>query len=97
MRTDRIKLEGSDDSTSRMERLNRVVGFIAGASGKMHHLEANMFKLEDHKGTLIVTWVRPPSDAAKNIVKSAWSNEDENEEDIRHQVLDLSSAEVLEL
>jgi hypothetical protein len=61
----------------RIERLTRVYGYavaLADAQGIGEGFIEKFSQLHDHKGSLIVFWVDPPSEAEKAFFVRAWAS-----------------------
>jgi len=60
----------------RIERLDRVFGYalaLADADGDAAFVH-KLTQVHDHKGTLIVFWQEPPSEAEKDYWMRAWAS-----------------------
>ena len=60
----------------RLERLNRVYGYVAALAdlaGKQSFIE-KVSQLHDHKGTLIVFWHEAPSETQMQYWARAWTS-----------------------
>ena len=60
----------------RIERLTRVYGYavaLADHAGNTNLIE-KFSQIHDHKGTLIVFWNGPPTDAEKGYFAKAWAS-----------------------
>lgn len=73
----------------RLERLSRVVGYVAtladGADGA--RCIDKVTQLHDHKGTLIVFWGDAPSEAEKTLFATAWASPvGEGSGNVEHEV-----------
>lgn len=66
-----VHLTASDESPHRIERLNRVLGYFYSRCPQSYE---DLHQLEDHRGTLTVTWNQKPSPFAKGIAKQAWES-----------------------
>jgi hypothetical protein len=73
----------------RLERLNRVYGYVAAladSSGKQQLIE-KVSQLHDHKGTLIVFWHDSPSEEEKALFVQAWSSKmGDGSSNVEHEV-----------
>lgn len=63
----------------RLKRLLNVVNFLKKNYGKL-----DIKELHDHKGDLTVVWLKDPSEIEKNIVGSAWEEENELRDNVKH-------------
>ena len=71
-----ITATNSFTEPDRIERLNRVYGYVAAlAEGAgMESFIQKFSQLHDHKGTLIVFWHEVPSEDEKAFFASAWAS-----------------------
>lgn len=71
-----ITATNSQTEPDRIERLDRVYGYamaLADADGNPGFVE-KLTQIHDHKGTLIVFWHTPPSEAERDYWTRAWSS-----------------------
>jgi hypothetical protein len=71
-----ITATNSQTEPDRLERLNRVYGYamaLADAAGCPGFVD-KLNQLHDHKGTLIVFWHEPPTEAEKQFWAHAWAS-----------------------
>jgi hypothetical protein len=71
-----ITATNSQTEPDRIERLDRVYGYamgLADVDGDAAFVE-KLTQLHDHKGTLIVFWHEPPSEAQMNYLARAWAS-----------------------
>jgi len=73
----------------RLERLNRVYGYVAALAdlaGKQSFIE-KVSQLHDHKGTLIVFWHDAPNEDEKDLFTKAWaSKRGDGSTNVEHEV-----------
>jgi hypothetical protein len=76
MYNDEIELSAYDGAESRMTRMQRVIGYASALADHYGNrdLLSKIKGLEDHKGTLTVTWGRAPTDGEKEILVRAWNS-----------------------
>jgi hypothetical protein len=83
-----ITATNSDVEPDRIERLERVYGYamaLADSAGKLHFVD-KLTQLHDHKGTLIVFWNEPPSDAERSYLVRAWASKvGDGTENVEHE------------
>lgn len=71
-----IEMSVSDNLKGRLERLHRIVGYVValaehfGNKGIVQKVES----LDDHEGTLTVTWRVAPSLGEKEFFSKAWGS-----------------------
>ncbi|GGY87189.1 hypothetical protein ACFFTM_15945 [Pseudoduganella plicata] len=84
-----ITATNSATEPDRVERLNRVYGYVAAladAAGKQHFIE-KVSQLHDHKGTLIVFWHDAPGDDEKAFFLQAWASKvGDGSSNVEHEV-----------
>ena len=71
-----ITATNSQTEPDRIERLDRVYGYamaLADVDGDASFVE-KLTQIHDHKGTLIVFWQAPPSDAEQAYWTRAWTS-----------------------
>jgi hypothetical protein len=72
----KISATNSQTEPDRIERLDRVYGYamaLADGEGNGAFVE-KLTQIHDHKGTLIVFWHTPPTDAEKSYWTRAWTS-----------------------
>jgi hypothetical protein len=72
----KISATNSQTEPDRIERLDRVYGYamaLADADGNPAFVE-KLTQIHDHKGTLIVFWHVPPTEAEKAYWTNAWAS-----------------------
>jgi hypothetical protein len=73
----------------RLERLSRVYGYVmalADRSASDRFIE-KVTQIHDHKGTLIVFWSDPPSEAEKQYFANAWASKiGDGSSNVEHEV-----------
>jgi hypothetical protein len=73
----------------RLERLNRVYGYVAALAdlaGKQSFIE-KVSQLHDHKGTLIVFWHDAPNEDEKALFTKAWASKmGDGSTNVEHEV-----------
>ena len=78
MMDDQIKLTAynQDTETSRLDRLNRVLGYVYALLEVCNGPDSIMsvHSLHDHKGLLTVSWLCPPDALEKSIFEKAWGS-----------------------
>lgn len=61
----------------RFIRLQRVVGYVCAlceSRGWDTGVLRNILELHDHKGTLVVTWIKAPKPEEQNLFLQAWKS-----------------------
>ena len=60
----------------RLERINRIYGYAVGLADGAGNGDfiTKLWQIHDHKGTLMVVWLTPPSDDEKSYFFKAWSS-----------------------
>ena len=60
----------------RIERLNRIYGYVVGLADAMDNPEfiGKLMQLHDHRGTLMVLWAAAPTDVEKGLFQKAWAS-----------------------
>jgi len=83
-----ITATNSDLEADRIERLNRVYGYamaLADSAGNPDFVD-KLTQLHDHKGTLIVFWNEPPSEAERSYLVRAWASKvGDGTENVEHE------------
>ena len=71
-----ITATNANTESDRIERLNRVYGYVVGLADQVGNKKfiAKLARLHDDRGTLIVFWVTAPTDAEKGYMVQAWSS-----------------------
>jgi len=71
-----ITATNSATEPDRIERLNRVYGYVAALADQagLPHVIEQVGQLHDHKGTLIVFWLVPPGAPEKELFSLAWAS-----------------------
>jgi hypothetical protein len=72
----KITATNSQTEPDRLERLDRAYGYamaLADSDGNDGFVE-KLTQVHDHKGTLIIFWQLPPSDAEKAYWTRAWTS-----------------------
>ena len=71
-----ITATNSFTEPDRIERLNRVYGYVAALADQAGNtgLIEKIMQLHDHKGTLIVFWHVPPGASEKDYFVQAWAS-----------------------
>lgn len=71
-----ITATNSGTEADRIERLNRVYGYVMALADRdgAGALIDKVSQLHDHKGTLIVFWIDAPSEDEKAYFSVAWSS-----------------------
>lgn len=66
----------SNTEPDRIERLNRVYGYVLGLADHHGFTEfiTKFTQIHDHKGNLIVYWDIAPTDAEKEVFVKAWES-----------------------
>lgn len=72
----KISATNSETEPDRLERLSRVYGYAIGLADIDGNTECitKLAKIHDHKGTLMVIWYVPPTQAEKNYFLRAWNS-----------------------
>ena len=85
----KITATNSNTEADRIERLNRVYGYVVGLADAAGNggLLGKLSQLHDHKGKLMVLWFKPPTDDEKAFFTRAWRSKIGDETDnVEHQV-----------
>ena len=71
-----ITATNSDSEPDRIERLNRVYGYVVGMAEAVGNVElvGKLVQLHDHKGVLSVFWRKAPAPAEKVFFHQAWKS-----------------------
>ncbi|MFT5532162.1 MAG: hypothetical protein ACI8WM_002048 [Burkholderiaceae bacterium] len=71
-----ITATSASTEPDRIERLNRVYGYVVGLADYFQNPEfiTKIWQIHDHKGTLLVIWLVQPSDAEKGYFEKAWAS-----------------------
>ncbi len=72
----RMSATNGHTEPDRIERLDRVYGYamaLADADGDAAFVD-KLTQIHDHKGTLIVLWHEPPTEAEKDYWTRAWAS-----------------------
>jgi hypothetical protein len=66
----------SNTEPDRLERLNRVYGYAVGIADQNGNKKfiTKLAQLHDDRGTLIVFWATPPTEAEKGYMTEAWAS-----------------------
>ncbi|WP_426191095.1 hypothetical protein [Massilia sp. DWR3-1-1] len=66
----------SQTEPDRIERLNRVYGYVMALADRdgLLRLVEKVSQLHDHKGTLIVFWIDAPDESEKALFSVAWGS-----------------------
>jgi len=77
MDMEKIEFTSNDDTSSRTERLHRVLGYVAALADHYNntHVLNKLHGLHDHKGILEVKWTEKPTDGEKEWFKQAWESQ----------------------
>lgn len=84
-----LSATNGDTEPDRLERLNRVYGYVIGQADvdKNHDCITHLVRLHDHKGTLEVTWHVAPSDVEKTYFSRAWQSlVGDRSENVKHEI-----------
>lgn len=85
-----ITATNSQTEPDRIERLSRVYGYVAAladAHGMHEGFIEKFAQLHDHKGTLIVFWSVPPSDAERDFFRRAWASKiGDGSDNVEHEI-----------
>lgn len=85
-----ITATNSHTEPDRIERLTRVYGYVvalADASGAVDGFIEKFTQLHDHKGTLIVFWNEPPTDAERDYFRRAWASKiGDGSDNVEHEI-----------
>lgn len=76
-----ILLKSDDNCDWRLERLNVALSLVN--YNMKQYIYTEIEQLEDHEGTLTVTWKSKPNESDKNLLQKIW--ETVNEYDVRHE------------
>ena len=78
MYLDHPKITSTNSATEpdRIERLNRVYGYVVGLADRAGNAKciAKLAQIHDHKGTLIVMWYEKPTTTEKAFFAKAWKS-----------------------
>jgi hypothetical protein len=72
----KISATNSNTEPDRIERLDRVYGYamaLADADGNPGFVD-KLTQVHDHKGTLLVFWQAPPTEAERDYWQRAWAS-----------------------
>lgn len=69
--TMKIRISSYDNSRSRAERLNRVIGYV---EGRKNYAVWKLIELHDHKGTLEVVTTATLPLSEQNLFREAWQS-----------------------
>jgi hypothetical protein len=87
-----ISAINSDTEPDRLERLNRVYGYVIGQSDITDNKSCIMkiANLHDNKGTLYVSWRVQPTDQERTFFARAWRSQigDESTNIVHQLILD---------
>ncbi|MDQ2989923.1 MAG: hypothetical protein M3R60_12555 [Pseudomonadota bacterium] len=73
----------------RLERLSRVYGYVMALADRnaSERFIEKVTQIHDHKGTLIVFWSDPPSEAEKQYFANAWASKiGDGSSNVEHEV-----------
>lgn len=72
----KITATNSETEPDRLERGNRVYGYVVGVADRAGNegFIGKLARIHDHKGTLIVTWNTPPTEEEKDYFVQAWNS-----------------------
>jgi hypothetical protein len=79
-----ITISAYEDQPSRLARLGSVLRSLPDETMR------NLAALHDHKGTLHISWRRPPTHPMRSIMTRAWADHEENPENVEHAVSGLN-------
>jgi hypothetical protein len=73
----KISATRSETEPDRIERLNRVYGYVIALADMAGNKEciAKISKIHDHKGTLLVIWLVEPTEQEKAFFTQAWMSQ----------------------
>ena len=84
-----ITATSASTEPDRIERLNRIYGYVAALADQAGHTEmiTRVEQIHDHKGTLMVVWRVAPSAAEKGYFQKAWSSKlGDSSDKVEHEV-----------
>lgn len=84
-----ITATNSFTEPDRLERLNRVYGYVAALADQagIESFIQKFSQLHDHKGTLIVFWHEAPSEEEKAFFARAWSSQvGDGTDNVEHEI-----------
>ena len=90
-----ITATNSATEPDRIERLNRVYGYVVALADIMENAEFiyKMSQIHDHKGTLMVFWNVLPTEAEKAFFVKAWQSKiGDGSSNVEHDILSNVSA-----
>lgn len=68
-----ISANRSDEEPFRLERLQRVVGYVCAKTEDSNSgIFSKIIEIRDHKGLLTVRWKDKPTKQEENVFKEAW-------------------------
>lgn len=72
----RISTTRSDEESWRIDRLNRVLGYVFALADRqgVQRFLGKVVEISDHKGTLTVRWGVQPTDEEKELFLKAWES-----------------------
>lgn len=85
-----ITATNSSTEPDRIERLNRVYGYVVGLADIMGNTEFifKMSQIHDHKGTLVVFWNVVPTEDEKAFFVKAWQSKiGDGSNHVEHEIL----------
>ena len=71
-----ITATSAQTEPDRIERLNRVYGYVVGLADYESNTDfiTKLWQIHDHKGTLMVVWSLPPTTEEKSYFQKAWAS-----------------------
>ena len=73
----------------RLERLNRVYGYVVGLADNAGNPDfiSKIWQMHDHKGTLMVVWLSAPTAIEKSYFDKAWASKlGDSSQSVEHEM-----------
>lgn len=72
----KITATKGDTEPDRIDRVNRVYGYAVGIADQRGNREfiRKIARIHDHKGTLYIVWLTPPTEEEKNFFLHTWQS-----------------------
>ena len=89
-----ITATSASTEPDRIERLNRIYGYVAALADQAGATEmiTRIEQIHDHKGTLMIVWRAPPSASEQSYFQKAWNSKlGDSSGKVEHEVKSLSA------
>ena len=89
-----ITATSANTEPDRLERLNRIYGYVVGLADHLHNDQfiTKIWQIHDHKGTLMVVWLSAPSPEEKDYFKQAWASKlGDSSNSVEHEMKDAKT------